>query len=86
MHSCLLRPALKLKPHAAVLKIMMTAMATYPTFLAMAATSWYRCLSSGSRTILFRSSERRRKGHLSYDTKTSAFHEPIASSLLYNGC
>ena len=39
VHSCLHRRALKLKPHAAVLKIMMTAMATYPTFLALEATS-----------------------------------------------
>ena len=36
MRLCLRRRALKLKPHAAVLKIMMTAMATYPTFLALA--------------------------------------------------
>ena len=37
MHSCLRHRALKLKPHAAVLKIMMTAMATYPTFLPLAS-------------------------------------------------
>ena len=37
MHSCLRHRALKLKPHAAVLKNMMTAMATYPTFLPLAS-------------------------------------------------
>ena len=37
MHSCLRHRALKLKPHAAVLKIMMTARATYPTFLPLAS-------------------------------------------------